>query len=42
MTFELFQKLMSFDTKGRFCTEIQFSVKGSEKFDCSWMGKNVR
>ena len=39
MTFELFQKLMSFDTKSRFCIEILFSVKGNEKFDCCWMGK---
>ena len=39
MTFELFQKLMSFDTKGRSCIEILFSVKESEKFDYSWMGK---
>ena len=39
MTFELFQKLMSFDTKGRFCIEIQFFVKGNEKFADSWMGK---
>ena len=38
MTFELFQKLMSFDTKGRSCIEILFSVKESEKFDYSWMG----
>ena len=39
MTFELFQKLMSFDTKGRSCIEILFSVKENEKFDYSWMGK---
>ena len=39
MTFELFQKLMSFDTKGHSCIEILFSVKGSEKFDYSWMVK---
>ena len=39
MTFELFQKLMSVDTKGRSCIEILFSVKESEKFDYSWMGK---
>ena len=39
MTFALFQELMSFDTKGRFCIEILFSVKESEQFVCSWMGK---
>ena len=39
MTFELFQKLMSIDTTGRFCVEIQFSVKGNEKYNYSWMGK---
>ena len=39
MTFEVFQKLMSFDTQSRFCIEILFSVKWSEKFDYSWMGK---
>ena len=39
MTFELFQKLMSFDTKEWLCIEIFFMVKGSDKFDCCWMGK---
>ena len=39
MTFELFQKLMSFDTQSRFCIEILFLVKGNEKFDYCWMGK---
>ena len=39
MTFELFQKLMSFDTEGRSCIEIQFFVKENEKFDYCWMGK---
>lgn len=39
MTFELFQKLMSFDTQRRFCIEILFVVKGNEKFDHCWMGK---
>ena len=39
MTFELFQKLMSFDTKGRSCIEIHFFVNGNGKFDYSWMGK---
>ena len=39
MSFELFQKLMSFDTKNRSCIEILFSVKGTDKFIYSWMGK---
>ena len=39
MEFALFKDVMSFDTKGRFCIEIQFSVKGNEKFDYCWMGK---
>lgn len=39
MTFALFQKLMSFDTKGCSCIEIQFSVKENIKFSNSWMGK---
>ena len=39
MTLELFQKLMSFDTKGRYGFEILFSVKENEKFNSCWMGK---
>ena len=39
MTFALFQKLMSFDTRGRSFIEILFSVKESKKFDYCWMGK---
>ena len=39
MTFELFQELMSFETKGRLCIEIFFVVKEYDKFDCCWMGK---
>ncbi len=39
MKFELFEELMSFDTKGRCCIEIAFIVKGSDKFDCCWLGK---
>ncbi len=33
MTFDLFQKLMSFDTQSRFCIEILFFVEGYEKYD---------
>ena len=39
MTFDEFQKMMSFDTNGKFCIEILFSVKESEKFNQCWMGK---
>ena len=39
MTFEVFQKLMSFDTKGRSCIEILFLVKENDKFNFCWMGK---
>ena len=39
MTFQLFQKLMSFDTKESLCIEIFFAVKESDKFDRCWMGK---
>lgn len=39
MTFELFKKMMSFETKGRICIEILFVVKGSDKFNSCWMGK---
>ena len=39
MSFELFQKLMSFDIENRSCIEILFSVKGNYKFKYSWMGK---
>lgn len=39
MKFELFKEVMSFDTKGRLCIEILFSVKECEKFDYCWMGK---
>lgn len=39
ISFELFEKLMSFETKGTICIEILFKVKGSDKFDFCWMGK---
>ena len=39
MTFEWFQKLMSFETQERLCIEIFFVVQGSDKFDSCWMGK---
>lgn len=39
MTFELFQRLMSFETKGQLCIEISFQVRGIDRFHCCWMGK---
>lgn len=39
ITYEQFEKVMSFDTRGCCCIEIEFYVKGSEKFDGCWMGK---
>lgn len=39
ITFEQLEKLFSFDTQRRFCVEILFSLTGSEKFGCCWMGK---
>ena len=39
MTFELFKKILSFETKGNLCIEILFTVQGSDKFSSCWMGK---
>ncbi len=39
MTFDQIKKLFAFDTQGRYCLEIEFSIKGSDKFDNCWMGK---
>jgi len=39
VTFDQFRCLMDFDTEGKFCNEVAFSVKGSEKFSFCWMGK---
>ena len=32
-------KLFSFDLKGKFCIEIEFSVKSHPKYQSCWMGK---
>lgn len=32
-------KLFSFDLEGRWCIEIEFSVKGYPKYQSCWMGK---
>ena len=32
-------KLFSFDLEGKWCIEIEFSVKGYSKYQSCWMGK---
>ena len=39
LTFDQFKQLMEFETKGKYCIEILFSIAESEKFDYCWMGK---
>ena len=39
ITFERIKKLFAFETQGKYCVEILFSVKESKKYDCCWMGK---
>ena len=39
ITFDQIKKLFAFNTQGKQCIEIEFSVKGSDKFDNCWMGK---
>ena len=39
ITFDQFKQLMSFETEGRYCIEIAFSVKDRGKFSSCWMGK---
>ena len=39
ITFDQITKLFAFDTQGKFCLEIEFSINGSKKFDDCWMGK---
>ena len=39
ITFDQIKKLFAFNTQGKHCIEIEFSVKGSDKFDNCWMGK---
>jgi hypothetical protein len=38
-SFENFAKIFAFDTKGKYCIEIEFSVKGHPKYRSCWMGK---
>lgn len=39
ITFDQITRLFTFDTKKKFCVELQFMLKGSTKFDYCWMGK---
>ena len=39
ITFDHIRKLFAFETQGKYCLEIEFSVNGSDKFDNCWMGK---
>ena len=39
ISFETIAKLFSFDPKGKYCIEIEFSVKGHPNYQFCWMGK---
>ena len=39
ITFEQITKLFTFNTKKKFCVEIQFMLLNSQKYDYCWMGK---
>ena len=39
ITFDQIEKLFAFNTQGNCCLEIEFSIRGSDKFDNCWMGK---
>lgn len=39
ISFEDIVKLFSFDLEGKWCIEIEFSVKGHPKYQSCWMGK---
>ncbi len=39
ISFEDITKLFSFDLEGKWCIEIEFSVKGDPKYQSCWMGK---
>ena len=38
LTFEQYRKVFSCETKGKFCIEIHFLVKGMPQFQSCWMG----
>ena len=40
ITFDQIRSLFAFETQGKYCLEIEFSVNGSDKFDNCWMGKS--
>ena len=37
--FDQIARLFAFDTKKKYCIEIQFMLEKSEKFNLCWMGK---
>lgn len=39
ISFDLFKRIMSFETEGRYCIEILFVVGDSQKYNLCWMGK---
>jgi len=39
ISFDQITKLFAFNTKKRFCVEIQFMLRNSQKYDYCWMGK---
>ena len=39
ITFAQIKQLFAFETQGKYCVEILFSVQQSDKFNCCWMGK---
>ena len=39
ISFHDMMKLFSYDLEGKFCIEIEFSVKDSPQYQSCWMGK---
>ena len=39
ITFNQIKQLFAFETQGKYCVEILFSVNGITRFDSCWMGK---
>lgn len=37
--YEVFKKLLSWKTEGKYCIEVNFAVDGSEKYSDCWLGK---
>lgn len=42
ITLDRFKRLMSFETKRKYCIEIAFSIKGNSKFSFCQMGKTPK